>query len=51
MAGVDIKGLDSFQSELKRFDFKLPNIRSRFLNMIGEEALSMLQSLKINQIL
>lgn len=44
MAGVDIKGLDSFQSELKRFDFKLPNIRSRFLNMIGEEALSMLQA-------
>ena len=44
MASVDIKGLDSFQSELKRFDFKLPNIKSRFLNMIGEEALSMLQA-------
>ena len=44
MAGVDIKGLDSFQSELKRFDFKLPNIKSRFLNMIGEEALQMLRA-------
>ena len=44
MAGVDIKGLDSFQSELKRFDFKLPNIKSRFLSMIGEEALQMLRA-------
>ena len=44
MAGVDIKGLDSFQKELNRFDFKLPNIKSRFLNMIGEEALQMLRA-------
>jgi hypothetical protein len=44
MAGVDIKGLDSFQRELKKFDFRLPNIKSRFLDMIGEEAMQLLQS-------
>tara|TARA_R110000824_G_scaffold369865_1_gene559392 strand:- start:2783 stop:3343 length:561 start_codon:yes stop_codon:yes gene_type:complete len=44
MAGVDIKGLDSFERELKKFDFKLPNIKSRFLDMVGEEAMSMLQA-------
>ena len=44
MAGVDIKGLDSFERELKKFDFRLPNIKSRFLDMIGEEAMQLLQS-------
>tara|TARA_R110002020_G_scaffold87002_2_gene214738 strand:+ start:4826 stop:5386 length:561 start_codon:yes stop_codon:yes gene_type:complete len=44
MAGVDIKGLDSFQSELKKFDFKIPNIKSRFLDMVGVEALNMLRA-------
>ena len=44
MAGVDIKGLDSFQKELNRFDFKLPNIKTRFLDMVGVEALEMLKA-------
>ncbi len=44
MAGVDIKGLDSFQKELNRFDFKLPNIKRRFLDMVGVEALEMLRA-------
>jgi hypothetical protein len=44
MAGVDIKGLDSFQNELTKFNFKLPNIKSRFLDLIGQQAFSMLQA-------
>ena len=44
MAGVDIKGLDSFQNELKKFDFKIPKIKYRFLSMIGVEALEMLKA-------
>ena len=44
MAGVDIKGLDSFQKELNTFDFKLPNIKRRFLDMVGVEALEMLRA-------
>jgi hypothetical protein len=39
-----IKGLDSFQKELNRFDFKLPNIKRRFLDMVGVEALEMLRA-------
>lgn len=44
MAGVDVKGLDSFQRELNKFDFKLPNIKRRFLDMVGVEALEMLKA-------
>jgi len=44
MAGVDIKGLDSFQSELKKFDFKIPKIKYRFLSMVGVESLEMLRA-------
>tara|TARA_B110000438_G_C15761086_1_gene627314 strand:+ start:414 stop:974 length:561 start_codon:yes stop_codon:yes gene_type:complete len=44
MAGVEIKGLDSFQNELKKFDFKIPNIKTRFLDMVGVEALQMLRA-------
>jgi len=43
MAGVDVKGLDSLQRELKNFNFKLPNIQSRFLDMIGTESLELLK--------
>ena len=44
MAGVDIKGLDKFQSELNKFNFRLPKIKSRFLDMIGVEALELLRA-------
>jgi hypothetical protein len=44
MAGVDIKGLDKFEKELKQFDFRIPKIKSRFLDMIGVEALEMLRA-------
>ena len=43
MAGVEIKGLDSFERELKKFDFRLPSIKSRFLDMIGVEAMELLK--------
>jgi hypothetical protein len=44
MVGVDIKGLDTLQSKLNKFNFKIPNIESRFLDLVGEEALEMLRA-------
>jgi hypothetical protein len=44
MAGVEIKGLDSFQKNLQKFNFKIPNIESRYLDLIGVEALEMLRA-------
>jgi len=40
---VKIKGLDSFKSELNKYNFKIPNIQSRFLDLIGTEALELLR--------
>jgi hypothetical protein len=42
--GVDIKGLDEIEKSFQKFNFRVPNIESRFLNMIGEESLRMLQA-------
>tara|TARA_R110000803_G_scaffold44418_1_gene94059 strand:+ start:1616 stop:2182 length:567 start_codon:yes stop_codon:yes gene_type:complete len=42
--GVDIKGLDSFERGLRKFNFRIPNIKSRFLDQIGNDALTMLQA-------
>ena len=44
VVGVEIKGLDKIQKELKQFNFKAPNIEQRFLDMIGVEALEMLRA-------
>lgn len=41
---VEIKGLDKMQKEFQKFNFRLPNIESRFLDVIGEEALQMLRA-------
>jgi len=39
----DIQGLDKIQQSLKDFNFRAPNIKSRFLDMIGVEALELLK--------
>jgi hypothetical protein len=46
MVGIvtEIIGLDKIEKSLRKFNFRVPNIESRFLDMIGEEALSMLQA-------
>lgn len=41
--GIDIIGLDKIEKSLKKFNFRVPNIESRFLDMIGEEALDLLK--------
>ena len=41
---TEILGLDQIEKSFKKFNFKIPNIESRFLNMIGEESLLMLQA-------
>ena len=40
---VDIKGLDKIEQSLRDFNFKAPNIKSRFLDVIGVEALELLR--------
>ena len=41
---LKITGLRSLKRELNRFDFVGKNVQSRFLDMIGEESLRMLQA-------
>jgi hypothetical protein len=43
MVDIEVKGLKQLQSELNKFDFIAPNITSRFLDMIGVEALELLK--------
>ncbi len=38
-----IIGLDKIERSLKNFNFQVPNIERRFLNVIGEEALNLLR--------
>jgi hypothetical protein len=40
---VEIIGLKKIEKDLKDFDFKVPNIKSRFLDMIGTESLELLK--------
>ena len=40
---VEIKGLDRLQREFKKFNFRIPNIESRFLDVIGIEAMELLK--------
>lgn len=40
---VEVKGLNKLRKDLRKFDFRIPNIESRFLDMIGEDALEMLR--------
>ena len=40
---VDIKGLDRMEREFKKFNFRIPNIESRFLDVIGIEAMELLK--------
>jgi hypothetical protein len=41
--GMEIIGLDKVQGQFNKFNFRVPNIRSRFLDMIGVEALELLR--------
>ena len=41
--GVEIIGLDSMEKEFRKFNFRTPNIKSRFLDVIGEESLNLLK--------
>ena len=43
MVEIEIIGLSNLQKELKRFDFVADNVQSRFLDMIGVEALDLLK--------
>ncbi len=43
LKGVDIIGLDKMEREFKKFNFRIPNIKSRFLDVIGEESLNLLR--------
>ncbi len=43
MIDVEIKGLDKIQREFNKFNFKIPNIEQRFLDMVGVEALELLK--------
>jgi hypothetical protein len=41
--GIEIEGLGSMEREFRKFNFKVPNIKSRFLDVIGEESLNLLK--------
>ena len=40
---IEVKGLDKIEKSLRDFNFRVPNIKSRFLDMIGIEALDLLK--------
>ena len=40
---IEVKGLKKIEKELRDFNFKIPNIKYRFLTMIGTEALELLK--------
>ncbi len=44
MASFEIIGLSKIEKELRKFNFKAPNIEQRFLDMIGVEALELLRA-------
>jgi len=41
--GIEIKGLDKIQSKFRKFNMSGPNIKSRFLDMVGVESLDLLK--------
>tara|TARA_R110000744_G_scaffold11495_1_gene34808 strand:+ start:34 stop:588 length:555 start_codon:yes stop_codon:yes gene_type:complete len=41
--GIEIKGLDKIQSKFRKFNMSGPNIKSRFLDMVGTESLDLLK--------
>ena len=41
---TDLIGLDKIEKKFQQFNFRRPSIESRFLDMVGEESLSMLQA-------
>jgi hypothetical protein len=41
--GIEILGLESMEKEFRKFNFKTPNIRSRFLDVIGQESMELLK--------
>jgi hypothetical protein len=43
MMPIEVVGLKKIQRELNEFNFRVPNIKSRFLDMIGVEALELLR--------
>jgi len=43
MASVEIEGLDNIARSFQKFNFKIPNIKNRFLTVIGEESLNLLK--------
>ena len=40
---VEIKGISRMAAEFKKFNFRIPNIESRFLDVIGVESLELLR--------
>jgi hypothetical protein len=40
---IEVKGLDKIEKSLRDFNFRVPNIKSRFLDMIGVESLELLR--------
>jgi hypothetical protein len=43
IVGVKIEGLDQMAKSFQKFNFRIPNIKSRFLDVIGEESLNLLR--------